>query len=78
MDLELRVNVCKLFLLEWISNEILLCSTENYVSSLNTEHDNGIFEKEYIHVCVIGSPCYILEKKLYWGNNKKKNSNSTR
>ena len=28
---ELGVNRCKLLLLEWISNEILLCSTENYV-----------------------------------------------
>ena len=75
VDWELGVNRYKLLPLEWISNEILLCSTENYVSSLNTEHDNGIFEKEYIHVCVIGSPCYILEKKLYWGNNNLKKLN---
>ena len=31
MDLELGVSRCKLLLLEWISNEILLCSTENSV-----------------------------------------------
>ena len=30
-DRELGVNRCKLLLLEWIYNEILLCSTENYV-----------------------------------------------
>ena len=30
-DWELGVNKCKLLLLEWISNEILLCSTKNYV-----------------------------------------------
>ena len=30
-DGELGVNGCKLLLLEWIYNEILLCSTENYV-----------------------------------------------
>jgi len=30
-DWELRVNGCKLLLLEWIYNEILLCSIENYV-----------------------------------------------
>ena len=30
-DWELEVNRCKLLLLEWICNEILLCSTENYV-----------------------------------------------
>ena len=29
MDWELGVNGCKLLLLEWISNEILLCGTEN-------------------------------------------------
>ena len=28
---EFGVNGCKLLLLEWISNEILLCSTGNYV-----------------------------------------------
>jgi len=30
-DRELGVNGCKLLLMEWIYNEILLCSTENYV-----------------------------------------------
>ena len=31
---ELVVNGSKLLLLEWICNEILLCSTENYVKIL--------------------------------------------
>ena len=31
MDWEFGVNRCKLLPLEWISNEILLCSTGNYV-----------------------------------------------
>ena len=31
MDWELGVNRCRLLPLEWISNEILLCSTGNYV-----------------------------------------------
>ena len=31
VDWELEVNVCKLLPLEWISNEILLCSPGNYV-----------------------------------------------
>ena len=30
-DQEFGVNGCKLLLLEWIYNEILLCSMENYV-----------------------------------------------
>ena len=46
MDWELGVNGCKLLLLEWINNEILLCSTENYV----LEHDNG--RKKYIYMYV--------------------------
>ena len=29
MDWEVGVNRCKPLLLEWINNEILLCSTEN-------------------------------------------------
>ena len=31
VDWELGVYRCRLFHLEWISNEILLCSTGNYV-----------------------------------------------
>ena len=31
MDRELGVNGCKVLLLEWIGNEILLFSTENYL-----------------------------------------------
>ena len=30
-DWELGVKGCKLLLSEWIDNELLLCSTENYV-----------------------------------------------
>ena len=30
-DRELGVNRCQLLLMEWIYNEILLCSIENYV-----------------------------------------------
>ena len=31
VDWELGVNRCKLLPLEWISNEILLCSPGNYI-----------------------------------------------
>ena len=31
MDWEFGVHRCKLLPLEWISNEILLCSTGNYI-----------------------------------------------
>ena len=40
MDWEFGVNICRLLSLEWIRNEVLLCSTGNYVLSLMMEHDN--------------------------------------
>ena len=49
-DWELGVNGCKLWLLEWISNEILLCSTENYVYILTMQQDNG--RKNYVYMYV--------------------------
>ena len=40
MDWEFGVNTFRLLPLEWISNEILLCSTGNYVWSVMMEHEN--------------------------------------
>ena len=40
-DWKSGVNRCKLLPLEWISNEILLCSTGNYILSLVMQHDGG-------------------------------------
>ena len=39
MDWELRVDRCKLLHLQWISNGVLLYSTESYVQSLRVGHD---------------------------------------
>ena len=39
MDKEFGISRCKLLYLEWISNEVLLYSTGNYVQSLGLEHD---------------------------------------
>ena len=50
MDWDLGANVCELLLLEWIKNEILLCSTENYVQMLRKEHDNE--RKKYLYMYV--------------------------
>ena len=50
MDWELGVNRYKLLPLEWISNEILLCSTGNYVWSLVIEHDNVRKKNVYMYV----------------------------
>ena len=47
---ELGVLGCKLLPLEWMSNEVLLWSTENYVSSLMTEPEHGRNENGYMYV----------------------------
>ena len=39
MDWEFEVRRCKLLYLEWISNEVLLYSTGNYIQSLGIEPD---------------------------------------
>ena len=39
MDGELGVSRYKLLHLEWISNEVLLYSTGDYIQSLGIEHD---------------------------------------
>ena len=49
-DRELGAKRCKLLLLEWIYNEILLCSTENYVLILLSRHNNG--SKKYVYMYV--------------------------
>ena len=41
MDWEFEISRCQLLHLEWISNEILLYSTGNYILSLVMEHDGG-------------------------------------
>ena len=41
MDWEFGINRCKLSHLEWISNEVLLYSTGNYIQSLVMERDGG-------------------------------------
>ena len=42
MDWESGVHRCKVLHLEWISNEILLYSTGNYIQSLMMEHGGKI------------------------------------
>ena len=41
MNWEFGVSRCKLLHLEWISREILLYGTGNYIQSLVREHDGG-------------------------------------
>jgi len=46
MDWDLGVSRWKLLHLEWRSNEVLLCSTGNYIQSLVIEHDGEWYEKK--------------------------------
>ena len=49
------VGRCKLLHLGWISNEVLLYSTGNYIQSLGTEHDGRHCKKKNVYVCMAGS-----------------------
>ena len=61
MDWEFGVNRCKLLHMKWISNEILLNSTGNYIQSLAIEYDRGECEKRiYIYICM-----YVWVISLY-------------
>ena len=61
MDEEFGVGRCNLFHLEWISDEVLLDSTGNYIQSPGIEHDGRQLEKKDGYVCVPGSLCCTAE-----------------
>ena len=61
MDWEFGISRHKLLYLEWISNEVLLNSTGNYIQSLGTDHDERQYEKKNVHVCMTGSLCGTAE-----------------
>ena len=52
MDGEFGVSRCKQLHLEWISNEVLLYSTANYVQSPGIDHDRRWTEKRCVCVYV--------------------------
>ena len=60
VDREFGVSRCKLLHLEWISNEILLYSTGNYIQSLVMEHDGGECEKKDVYMCVCVCVCVYI------------------
>ena len=41
---------CKLLLLEWINNEVLLYSIGNYIQSLGIDHDGRGYKKRNVYV----------------------------
>ena len=48
MDWEFGISRCKLPNVEWINNEVLLCSTGNYSQYLVINYNGKEYEKEYI------------------------------
>ena len=48
VDGEFEVGRCKLLHLEWISNEVLLYSTGNYIQFIGMEHDGRQYEKKNV------------------------------
>lgn len=52
---EFGVGKCKLLYLEWISKEVQLYSTEDYVQSLGVDHEGRWYEKKNVYICTTGS-----------------------
>ena len=47
--------------LEWVSLEVLLFSTGNYIQSAVIEHDRRSYEKKHVYVCMTWSLCWTAE-----------------
>ena len=56
MHWEFAANRCKLLHLQWVSNEVLLYSIQNYIHSLGREHDGGEHDGS-IYICMAGPLC---------------------
>ena len=61
MDGEFGVSRGKLLHLERISNEVLPCSTGNYIQFLGIEHYGRQYKKKNVYLCMTGSICYTAE-----------------
>ena len=49
--------------LEWTDNEVLLCSTGNYIQPFGIKNNWGkkTLKNIYIYICITGSLCYTAE-----------------
>ena len=61
MDWGFGVSRCKLSHLKWISNEVLLYSTGNYMQSPRINHNGKERKKEYVCKCITESFCCTAE-----------------
>ena len=76
MDWEFGVWWCKLLHLEWISNEVLLYSMEDYIKSLGIVHDKSVHIYIYDWVTLLYSKnWHNIVNQLYFKNFKKLYSN---
>ena len=74
MDWEFGVSKCKLLHLEWISNEVLLYSTGNYIQSPGIYHDgNNIYQKRKYekNVCMYMCDWVTMLYNRNWHNSIK-------
>ena len=58
----LGLNRCRVLPFEWISNEILLCSSGNYAWSLMMEYDN--VRKKRMYTCMCNWVTMLNSRKL--------------
>ena len=62
MEREVGVSRCKLLYTGWISNKVLLYSTENYIQYPVINHNGKEHKRRmYINICTTESLCYAAE-----------------
>ena len=61
IDWEFEVSRYKLLHLEWVSSEVLLYITRNYIQSLVIEHGERLYKKNNAYIFMVGSLCCIAE-----------------
>ena len=61
IDQEFEVSRYKLLYVEWISNEVLLYCTGNYIQSLGADHDVREHKKRNVYINMMGSFVCVTE-----------------
>ena len=57
---EFGISRCKVLHTDWISNKVLLRSTENYIQYPLINYNGKEYEKEYIYIYITESHCINL------------------
>ena len=52
------ISRCKLLYIGWINKKVLLRNTRNHIQLPVINHNGKEYKKEYICVCITGSPLY--------------------